>query len=144
MPRMSDLFGWVPYTQRRYLRSHPLAWTLALGIALTVTWGILFPSTVESSPATLVLPDWLNHLFEYLYAIGGWAAFIGLIRGKTKWEALGMVLLTSGLVTQFLAVAYLDFDRAWPGGLFLLLLALGTALRAHWLAYAKEYFYVAE
>jgi hypothetical protein len=118
----------VPTQHRPYVAAHPLALWLSLGIAFVGAFNLLFPGLSESS-ASLVYPGWLLIAFNVTWLTGGAASAYGLLRGKRRFEAAGMSLLSGGMATIYVSAAIL-IPYAWATSMFVLFLAIGCALRA--------------
>ncbi|HEY3435084.1 MAG TPA: hypothetical protein VGK41_05480 [Solirubrobacterales bacterium] len=123
----------VPFRQRAYLASHPLALLLSIGIAFNGYVNLIFPGLSESS-AAVVLPPLMLALFNLTWAVGGTLSTFGLVRGKAKVESAGMSLLASGLVTLFASILYLKPAAVLGSAAFLVTLAVGCFLRARHLS----------
>lgn len=123
--------------QRPYLRSHPLAYFFALGIALTGILSIL--GFTEQDATAVVLPPWLQTGFQVAWAIGGSAAFYGIAARHRDFEALGATFIGGGLLILAAAIVYLDPRAARVAGLaFIFTLAIGCFLRAVHLALSAD------
>lgn len=119
--------------QRAYIRSHPVAFWLCVGLVIAGAIGLVAPGLIGQSAASMVLPTWLRTVFYIDYTLGAALSLAGLTRGKAGLEAAGMAMLATGFLVQFLSVAYLLHSSVF-GGLFLLTLAIGCFQRSRFLA----------
>lgn len=128
----------VPLQHRAYLRNHPLAFWLSFGIALVGFVAFAFPNTITETAVSLALPDWLKHAFYIMFFVGGMVSTYGIVRGKGRLEAAGMILLGTTLLANFLVVVYIKFD-AIGQSLFVLTLAIGCFQRGWLLSFGGGY-----
>lgn len=119
--------------QRMYVRSHPVVFWLCIGIVIVGALGLVAPSLIGQSAASMALPPWLRTLFYADYTAGALLAVVGIARAKASLEASGMVLLSAGFLVQFLSLLYLLPSSAFAGS-FLATLAIGCFLRGRFLA----------
>lgn len=125
-----DWTRWAPMAERQrpYIRSHPLAYWFGLGVGLT---GLLSLLGFTQQPSNEVLPGWVQTSFQVVWMIGGAASFYGIASGKSRYEAAGMVLIATGLLTIMATTLYLDATWSRAAGLtFIFTLAVACALRA--------------
>ncbi len=120
-------------TQRAYLASHPLAFWLAVGIALTGYINLFAPSLTGETASSVVFSSFVLFLFNIAWAGGGTFVAVGLLRGRPKIEGAGQAVLASALFSYFLAVIAARPSFA-ATALFILCLGVGCAFRAVHLA----------
>jgi len=119
----------IPLWHRAYVRAHPLAPVISLGILLGGLVNLLAPELVEETASAIVLPEYVLLLFNLVWTIGGAAGTIGFIRGWSRIEGAGMALIAGGLGAYYTAIITLRSTTALTG-LFIGLLAVGCGLRA--------------
>lgn len=119
----------VPPGQRAYVASHSLGLWVSVGIALSGWVNLLAPSLVTESVVSLLFSPLVLLLFNAAWALAGTLSVFGLLTARRQFEAAGMALLASGMLSYFLAVVSVRPSAALAG-LFLPALAIGAAQRA--------------
>jgi hypothetical protein len=119
----------IPTWHRSYVRSHPIGLFVALGIALGGFFGLVFPSLVSDSAASLTLPRGVLTLFYVVWFLGGIAAFVGLLRGILRLHVSGMILIAGGLLAYYGVIVSIRGSGAIQA-LFIGLLGIGCGLHA--------------
>lgn len=115
--------------RRTYRREHPVALFFALGVALAGAGALVYPAGADQSAVSVALPDWLRHIFDLIYLVGGSLAAGGIGRRHRRSEAAGLILIAAGLAAQFSAVLYVR-PQASVSATFIASTALGCTLRA--------------
>ena len=114
---------------RAHRSDHRLAQWVSASIAIFGILAVLVPSSVEESPATLVLPDLTERVFYAIWAVGGSLASIGLWRAHLKMEAAGMALIGGGMAAWTVVIIGL-LGPARGSYIFLAGLSIGFLHRA--------------
>lgn len=116
-------------TQFHYIMTHPLAFWFSLGIFFVGLITLLYPHLGDETALSIVLPDWLETLLRIGFVLGGGFSVVGIVSGKSKFEAAGMAILSSDMITNFLVVVDLRPNNA-ATAFFLITLAIGCAQRS--------------
>ena len=135
------MFNWfytclVPEHHRPVLRMHPLAFWFSLGVLLTGILQIVHPST--DSAAAAALPDALHTIFNVVWILGGLFACFGILRGKARYEAAGMILMGTSFAVYFLILVRVLPTSLWSAA-FIVTIAIGCLRRAFALAKGGGY-----
>ena len=135
------MFKWfyrrfVPLHQRPVLRAHPLAFWFSLGVVLSGVVAFVHPAA-NGAPG-LALPDVLLAVFQASWTGGGALGVFGITRGKARYEAAGMTLLSASFIAYFLSIVYVLPASAWSGG-FIVAIAIGCGRRAWMLTHRNGY-----
>lgn len=108
---------------------HPLAFWFAMGVGLVGFVNLVLPGLADETAVSVLLPDWLERVFATVYMVSGFSSVYGITLGKPRWEALGMAMLSSGVLANFIILVDLRPNNA-ATATFLLTLAIGCGQRA--------------
>lgn len=102
---------------------------VALGIGVGGFSGLFFPSVVQESAASLILPEIVLTLFYVVWLVGGVIAFVGILRGILRLHVAGMALIAGGLLAYYGVIVSIRGSGAWQA-FFICALGIGCGLHA--------------
>lgn len=116
--------------RKAYVRDHPMVLTIALSAFLSAIILLALPNIENSSALDVLLPRWMEVLWVVVYGIGGAMAAYGIYRRQPRYEVTGLILLSSSLLIDIVAIYVY---RGAGGGLVSTVLfgtSIGAAIRA--------------
>lgn len=97
----------IPAWHREYVRSHPGWPWISAGIAVSgssaLVVAVVAPDLVNESAVAIALPRWLYYLFSLSWTLGGGVATAALIRGCSRLEGAGLMLMAGGFSAYYIA-----------------------------------------
>lgn len=121
-------------TLNPHLRSHLLAFWLAVAAVVLGCALIVAPTMGESSPSLAIMPDWGVIVWGAWFAVGGGSVVYGLVGMRRRFEAAGSVLLSASYFSAAVASVYAGSSSPL-GLLFLSAIAIGFLHRSYWLSH---------